>query len=70
MSAGTAVIDFEITRKPSELAVPDALSALVLFRLHGRPLGWGVGRVADGRLAADFLASLTDILEGDAWRLT
>jgi pyruvate dehydrogenase E2 component (dihydrolipoamide acetyltransferase) len=27
-------------------------------------------RVADGRLAADFLASLTDILEGDAWRLT
>jgi len=50
MSAGTAVIDFEITRKPSELAVPDASSALVLFRLHGRPLGWGVGRVADGRL--------------------
>jgi len=50
MSAGAAVIDFEITRKPSELAVPDASSALVLFRLHGRPLGWGAGRVTDGRL--------------------
>jgi len=50
MSAGAAVIDFEITRKLSELAVPDALSALVLFRLHGRPLGWGAGRVTDGRL--------------------
>ena len=27
-------------------------------------------RVADGRLAADFLASLTEILEGNTWRLT
>jgi pyruvate dehydrogenase E2 component (dihydrolipoamide acetyltransferase) len=27
-------------------------------------------RVADGRLASDFLASLVAILEGDAWRLT
>jgi pyruvate dehydrogenase E2 component (dihydrolipoamide acetyltransferase) len=26
-------------------------------------------RVADGRLASDFLASLVDILEGDAWQL-
>jgi pyruvate dehydrogenase E2 component (dihydrolipoamide acetyltransferase) len=26
-------------------------------------------RVADGRLAADFLASLVEILEGDVWRL-
>jgi pyruvate dehydrogenase E2 component (dihydrolipoamide acetyltransferase) len=26
-------------------------------------------RVADGRLASDFLAALVDILEGDAWRL-
>lgn len=26
-------------------------------------------RVADGRLAADFLASLTDIVEGDVWRV-
>jgi pyruvate/2-oxoglutarate dehydrogenase complex dihydrolipoamide acyltransferase (E2) component len=25
-------------------------------------------RVADGRLAANFLASLVEILEGDAWR--
>src|SRR5688572_25980937 len=55
MSAGAAVIDFEITRKLSELAVPDASSALVLFRLHGRPLGWGAGRVTDGRLDGDSL---------------
>jgi pyruvate dehydrogenase E2 component (dihydrolipoamide acetyltransferase) len=27
-------------------------------------------RVADGRLASDFLASLVDILESDAWQLT
>jgi pyruvate/2-oxoglutarate dehydrogenase complex dihydrolipoamide acyltransferase (E2) component len=26
-------------------------------------------RVADGRLAADFLACLTAILEGDVWRV-
>jgi len=26
-------------------------------------------RVADGRLAAGFLASLAEILEGDVWRL-
>jgi pyruvate dehydrogenase E2 component (dihydrolipoamide acetyltransferase) len=26
-------------------------------------------RVADGRLASDFLASLVDILEGDVWQL-
>jgi pyruvate dehydrogenase E2 component (dihydrolipoamide acetyltransferase) len=27
-------------------------------------------RVADGRLAADFLAALVELLEGDTWRLT
>jgi pyruvate/2-oxoglutarate dehydrogenase complex dihydrolipoamide acyltransferase (E2) component len=27
-------------------------------------------RVADGRLASDFLASLVATLESDAWRLT
>jgi pyruvate dehydrogenase E2 component (dihydrolipoyllysine-residue acetyltransferase) len=26
-------------------------------------------RVADGRLASDFLAALVDLLEGDTWRL-
>jgi glycosyltransferase involved in cell wall biosynthesis len=50
ISAGAAVVDFEITRKLNDLEVPDATSALVLFRLHGRPLGWGAGRVTDGRL--------------------
>lgn len=50
MSASAAVVDFEITKTFSDLAVADASSALVLFRLHGRPLGWGAGRVTDGRL--------------------
>lgn len=50
MSAGTAVVDFEITRRLSELAVPDGSSTLVLFRLQGRPIGWGVGRVNEGCL--------------------
>ena len=50
MSATTPVVDFEITRKLGDLALPDAPSALVLFRLHGRPLGWGASRVTDGRL--------------------
>jgi glycosyltransferase involved in cell wall biosynthesis len=65
MSAGAAVIDFEITRKLSELAVPDASSALVLFRLHGRPLGWGAGRVTDGRL--DGASLVRQFVRQHAW---
>jgi pyruvate dehydrogenase E2 component (dihydrolipoamide acetyltransferase) len=41
--------------------------------IHVRPLSQLTltvdHRVADGRLAADFLASLVDVLEGDTWRL-
>ena len=51
MSAATPVVEFEITRKLNELAVPtEGSSPLVLFRLQGRPLGWGVARVANGFL--------------------
>jgi glycosyltransferase involved in cell wall biosynthesis len=65
MSAGTAVVEFEITRKLSELALPDGSSALVLFRLQGRPLGWGVGRVTDGCL--DGIGLIRQFLKQHAW---
>jgi len=65
MSASASVVDFEITRKLSDLAVPDGPSALVLFRLHGRPLGWGAGRVTDGRL--DGSALVRQFLHQHAW---
>lgn len=42
--------------------------------IHVRPLSQLTltvdHRVADGRLAADFLATLVDILEGDTWRVS
>jgi glycosyltransferase involved in cell wall biosynthesis len=65
ISAGASVVDFEITRKLSDLALPDGPSALVLFRLHGRPLGWGAGRVTDGRL--DGAALVRQFLQQHAW---
>jgi len=65
MSAASMVVDFEITRKLSDLALPDVPSALVLFRLHGRPLGWGVGRVTDGRL--DGATLIRQFLHQHAW---
>lgn len=65
ISAGAAVVDFEITRKLNDLAVADAASALVLFRLHGRPLGWGAGRVTDGRL--DGSALVRQFVRQHAW---
>ena len=49
LAAGAAVVDFEITRRLSDLAVADASSALVLFRLHGprspraTPMSWPAG---------------------------
>ena len=65
MPAGTPVVDFEITRKLSELALPDGSSALVLFRLQGRPLGWGVGRVTGGCLDAATL--MRQFLQQHVW---
>lgn len=65
MSAGAAVVDFEITRKLNDLTVQDAESALVLFRLHGRPLGWGAGRVTDGRL--DGASLIRHFVRQHAW---
>jgi hypothetical protein len=50
MATVTRVVDLEITRKSPGLDVADADSALVLFRLHGRPLGWGASAAVDGRL--------------------
>ena len=42
MRTPTAVLDLEISGKFTELNdIGDFEGALVLFRLHGRPLGWG-----------------------------
>jgi glycosyltransferase involved in cell wall biosynthesis len=66
MSTSAAVLDFEITRKfPDATALGDVDSALALFRLHGRPLGWGAAPVSGGR--ADVSALLRQLLEQHAW---
>src|SRR4249919_2846083 len=51
MRTPTAVLDLEISGKFTELNdIGDFAGALVLFRLHGRPLGWGAAPVTEGRL--------------------
>ena len=66
MRTPTAVLDFEISGKFTELNdIGDFSAALVLFRLHGRPLGWGAAPVADGRL--DRGALVRQLLEQHAW---
>jgi glycosyl transferase family 2 len=66
MPTSAAVLDIEITRTVSELnTLGDADTALVLFRLHGRPLGWGAASVVDGRV--DPAALIRQLLEQHAW---
>jgi len=65
MAPGATLVDVEITGKLDDAVVPDVQSALVLFRLHGRPLGWGSARVTDGRLDGGALAR--QFLSQHAW---
>lgn len=66
MRTPTAVLDLEISGKFTELNdIGDFAAALVLFRLHGRPLGWGAAPVTDGRL--DRAALVRQLLEQHAW---
>jgi hypothetical protein len=66
MRTPTAVLDLEISGKFTELNdIGDFVGALVLFRLHGRPLGWGAASVTDGRL--DRGALVRQLLEQHAW---
>ncbi len=66
MRTPTAVLDLEISGKFTELNdIGDFSGALVLFRLHGRPLGWGAAPVTDGRL--DRAALVRQLLEQHAW---
>jgi Glycosyltransferase like family 2 len=66
MRTPTAVLDLEISGKFPELnEIGDFAGALVLFRLHGRPLGWGAAPVTDGRL--DRAALVRQLLEQHAW---
>jgi hypothetical protein len=65
-STSAVVLDIDITRTVSELnTLGDADTALVLFRLHGRPLGWGAASVVDGRV--DRAALIRQLLEQHAW---
>jgi hypothetical protein len=66
MRTPTAVLDLEISGTFTELNdIGDFVGALVLFRLHGRPLGWGAAPVTDGRL--DRAALVRQLLEQHAW---
>src|SRR5687768_4262774 len=66
MRTPTAVLDLEISGKFTELNdIGDFVGALVLFRLHGRPLGWGAAPVTEGRL--DRGALVRQLLEQHAW---
>src|SRR4029450_11544698 len=66
LSTSAAVLDLEVTRRFPELnALGDADNALVLFRLHGRPLGWGAASVVGGRV--DRAALIRQFLEQHAW---
>jgi len=66
MRTPTAVLDLEVSGKFTELNdIGDFSAALVLFRLHGRPLGWGAAPVTDGRL--DRAALVRQLLEQHAW---
>jgi hypothetical protein len=66
MRTPTAVLELEISGKFTELDdIGDFVGALVLFRLHGRPLGWGAAPVIDGRL--DRGALVRQLLEQHAW---
>jgi hypothetical protein len=66
MRIPTAVLDLEISGKFTELnGIGDFAGALVLYRLHGRPLGWGAASVTEGRL--DRAALVRQLLEQHAW---
>src|SRR5215510_14902815 len=66
MPTSTAVLDIEITRRFPDLNnLGDFDSALVLFRLHGRPLGWGGASVTGGTL--DQAALVRQLLDQHAW---
>jgi len=66
MPTSAAVVDIEITRRFSEQnTLVDADGALVLFRLHGRPLGWGAASVTESRL--DDAALIRQLLDQHAW---
>ena len=66
MRTPTAVLDLEISGRFTELNdIGDFAGALVLFRLHGRPLGWGAAPVTEGRL--DRGALVRQLLEQHAW---
>jgi hypothetical protein len=66
MRTSTAVLDLEISSKfPEFNTIGEYAGALVLFRLHGRPLGWGAASLTEGGL--DRGALVRQLLEQHAW---
>jgi len=55
----TAILDLEISKLPPEIAVEERYSkALVLIRLHGKPIGQATVTVVGGRIGGDELREI------------
>ncbi len=52
----TAILDLEISKLPPEITVEERYSkALILIRLHGKPIGQALLPVVGGRMGGDEL---------------
>ncbi len=62
----TAILDLEISKLPPEIAVEERYSkALILIRLHGKPIGQATVTVVGGRICGDELREILMDATGD-----
>ena len=66
----TAILDLEISQLPPEITVEERYSkALILIRLHGKPLGKALLPVVGGRIGGDELReALIDAAGDNLWK--
>ena len=66
----TAILDLELSQLPPEITVEERYSkALILIRLHGKPLGQALLPVVGGRLGGDELReALMDAAGDNLWK--
>ncbi|MBD0314023.1 MAG: glycosyltransferase, partial [Microcoleus sp. T3-bin5] len=66
----TAILDLEISKLPPEITVEERYSkALILIRLHGKPIGQALLRVVGGRMGGDELReTLMDAAGDNLWK--
>jgi len=66
----TAILDLEISKLPPEIAVEERYSkALVLIRLHGKPIAQAQLSVVGGRIEGDQLReTLMDAAGDNLWK--